>query len=199
MFKRLLPLFAVLALSACVDTTGLSGDTSRTPHPGSNPNAAVVVQEWADLQCPACRSAHEIIVKPLMETQGSRIRYEFKQFPLVSIHRYALDAAEASECAADQGKFWEFIDLDYTEQEKLTKDIFEDWGKTIGIADIALFNRCIDSHIKRDMILDEYEAGRALGVQGTPTFFVNGQKVDSTLEAITTAIDTAIGAGANML
>lgn len=187
-----------LALTACVDTTGLSGESSRTVHPQSNPNAPVVVAEFADLQCSSCRAAHTVIMKPLLEEYGSRISYEFHHFPIMSLHRYALDAAEAAECAADQGKFWEFVDLIYSEQDKMSKAMFEEWGKKLGL-DMELFNRCRSSRIKRDGIIGEYEAGKQLGIGGTPTFFVNGEQVESTLAAIKEAIDAAAGNAAMKL
>lgn len=197
--KRLLLLASLsLGLAACIDTTGISPESSRPIHPLSSPNAAVLVQEYADFQCPSCKAAHTIVVKPLMGKYGTQIRYEFMHFPLASIHRYAVDAAEASECAADQGKFWEFVDLAFEEQEKLSKNIFEDWGKKLGL-DMDLYDRCRNSHIKRDGVLAEFEAGRKTGVGGTPTFFVNGQRVDSTLEALSTAIDAATTGAMQML
>lgn len=191
MTKRLL-LTAVSAalLVGCVDTTGLSETSSKGPHPKTNANAAVVVAEYADFQCPACRAAQTAIVAPLIEQMGSKIRYEFHHFPIRSLHRYALEAAEASECMADQGKFWEFTDLDYAKQEDLNSDELLVWAKDLG-ADMDTFERCIDSGIKRDTVLAEYEAAKALGVTGTPTFFVNGQRVESDLEAIKAAIDAA--------
>lgn len=197
--KHLIPLsFITLALSACVDTTGLSGESSAYPHPQSNRNAAVLVEEYADLQCPACRAAHEVIVKPMLAELGSQIRYEFRQFPLSSIHRYALDAAEASECAADQGKFWEFIDTAYTRQDELGPDALDNWGASLGL-DADLYGRCRDSHIKRDYVIEQFDAGKTLGVTGTPTFFVNGRKVESTMDAIRKAVQEAAAGAAQML
>ena len=192
--KRLLPIIvsvSALALAACVDTTGLSDTLSRTAHPNTDPNAAVQVAEFADLQCPACRAAHDQIVKPLIAKYGKKIRYDFMHFPLRTMHPYALSAAEASECAADQGKFWEFVDLNYANQDKLNKDVFAEWGQQLGL-EADTFDRCIRSGIKRDAILEEYEQGKQVGVAGTPTFYVNGQKVESGMEELSKAIDAAL-------
>ncbi len=118
--KRLLSLtvFLTLSLAACgTDTTGLSADSSRGP--AGNPNSAVTVTEFGDLQCPACRSAHTLLEKPLIEKYGSQVRFDFLHFPLQTIHPYALKLAEASECAADQEKFWEFLDVAYERQSEL--------------------------------------------------------------------------------
>jgi protein-disulfide isomerase len=196
------PTFAIviasLSLVACVDTTGLSAETSKTAHPSTDANAVVVVTEYGDLQCPACRSAYTQINQPIIEKYGKQIRFEFKQFPLTSIHQYAMVAAEASECAADQGKFWDLVDLIYSEQEKLTNDQLGTWGAQLGL-DVDLYNRCRKSHIKRDVIMAEYDAGKAMGVSGTPTYFVNGQRVDSSGEAVGAAIDAVLGSAATRL
>jgi protein-disulfide isomerase len=192
--KRFLPIIvsaSALALAACVDTTGLSESLSRNAHPNTDPNAVVQVAEFADFQCPACRAAHEQIVKPIIAKYGKKIRYDFMHFPLRSIHPYALSAAEASECAADQGKFWEFVDINYANQDKLNKDVFADWGKQLGL-DVDTFDRCIRSGIKRDAILAEYEQGKEVGVAGTPTFYVNGKRVESGVEELSAAIDAAL-------
>lgn len=185
-----------LALTACVDTSGLSAASSRPPR--GNPDSNVTVMEFADLQCPACRAAHMLIQKPIMAKYGSKIRYVFKHFPLQTLHPYALEAAQAAECAADQGKFWEFVDKDYEEQDKLNSAQLRTWAKELGM-DTDLFDRCIRSHIKRSFILGEYDEGVKGGVQGTPTFFVDGKPVESTVEAISAAIDAGLrGTGSKL-
>lgn len=198
MLTRILPFAVLLALSACASADGISADSSRPPHPDTDANAAVVVTEFADLECPACRAAHEVIVKELTRQYGNRIRYEFMHFPLVTIHRYALDAAEAAECAADQDAFWEFIDLAYAEQDQLSRESLVRWGEQLSL-DMDLYNRCRNSHVKRDTVLANYQTGKDMGVNGTPTFFVNGQRVDSTLEALGTAIEVETDATIQML
>jgi protein-disulfide isomerase len=197
--KRLLALTVLsLGLAACgVDTTGLTPTSSRNP--AGNPNAAVTVTEFADIQCPACRSAHLMLEKPLLEKYGQQIRFDFKHFPLQTIHQYALELAQASECAADQGKFWEFIDVAYQNQlelERLAHSAPATWAGGLGI-DMDVFNRCLESRIKKDLVLADYDEGIKAGVQGTPTFFVNGQKTDATMEALSAAIDAGLQNGAN--
>lgn len=196
---RFLPIaFAsFLLLSACVDTTGLSAQSSRTPK--GNASASVIVVEYADLQCPACKSAHETITKTLLEKYGSKIRFEFRHFPLRSIHQHAFEAAQAAECAADQGKFWEFVDVDYQRQSDLSSSALRDWAKALSL-DSDLFDRCVRSGIKEDTILDDYAQGEKLGVRGTPTFFVNNTHVSpNTLEAISAAIDAALKGGGTQM
>ncbi len=198
--KRLSLLIVTLSLglAACgVDTTGLKPESSRGP--AGSPNAAVTVVEFADIQCPACRSAYLTLEKPLLEKYGQQIRFDFKHFPLQTLHPYALELAQASECAADQGKFWEFIDVAYTNQldlEKLAHAAPKTWAGQLGI-DMDLFGRCLDSHIKKDTVLADYDEGIKADVQGTPTFFVNGRKTEATMEAISGAIEAGLQNGAN--
>lgn len=191
MKHSLLTVTATLMLAACVDTTGISAESSKMPHPSTDANAVVTFVEYGDLQCPACKTAFTQLVEPIVAKYGKKIRFEFAQFPLTSIHQYAMAAAEASECAADQGKFWEFLHLAYTEQEKLSSDQLDVWGEQLKL-DADLYSRCRASHIKRDAIMADYEAGKTLGVAGTPSFFVNGVKVESSTDALIKAIDTSL-------
>ena len=185
-----------IALSACgVDTTGLSAESSR--YPMGMPSSAVIVMEYADLQCPACKATSEQIVKPLMEQYGSRIRLDFKHFPLQGLHAFALEAAMASECAADQGKFWEFIDLSYANQQKLSSTALREWATTLQL-DGPLFERCVSSGIKKKTVLADYAEGDTLGVNSTPTFFVNGKKVViQQTDDLKTAVEAALAQAAS--
>jgi len=189
--KTTLLLTAALVLAACqtIDTTGLSAESSRQPK--GNPAALVRVAEFSDLQCPACKSAHELIVKPLFEKYSDKILFEFRHFPLAQ-HPFAFEAAAAAECAADQGKFWEFIDVNYENQEQMNSSAFREWGKTLGL-DAALFDRCIKSKIKSETINADQADGKKQNVQGTPSFFVNGARVPyNSLQAVTDTIDQVL-------
>lgn len=172
-----------------VDTTGLSAESSKTPK--GSASAAVTVTEYGDLQCPACQGAHTLVNKPLLEKYGNRIRFEFKHFPLQTIHPYAMEAAMAAECAADQGKFWEFLDMNYEKQKELNSSALRAWAESLGL-DKDLFDRCVRSRIKKDAVLAEYKEGEAKGVNSTPTYLVNGTKVTSSIEALSAAIDEAL-------
>ncbi len=163
-----------LLLVSCINKDGLSAESSRPPK--GNPNAIVTVLEFSDLQCPACKTVHSGVVKPLLAQYGDRIRFELRHFPLRTIHPYAIAAAMASECAADQGKFWEFVDIAFENQKDLNVDSIFAWGDDLGL-DTELYERCWKSNIKRDFVLSEFQEGRKLDVSGTPTFFVNGKKV----------------------
>lgn len=191
MRKILLAATLTLALAACTDTTGLSGTIHTDAHPDTAQSALVTVTEFGDLQCPACKSAQDVVVEPLIAKYGTQIRFEFRHFPLASIHRFAMEAAEAAECAADQGMFWEFVEHAYEHQSELSSEALRDWARTLGL-DTDLFDRCVRSHVKRKAIQASYDEGRANGVQGTPTFFVNGQQTPANVETLSTAIDAAL-------
>ena len=180
--------FCTLILAGCVKGTELPETSSRSAHPGSNPNASVTVVEYADLQCPACRATNEQVVKPLLSQYGDRIRYEYRHFPLSSIHQYAFPAAEAAECAADQGRFWEFIEKAYERQDELDESALSDWAASLDI-DMDLFRQCVQSRTKRQIVLNDYKEGRKAGVKGTPSFFVNGEKVPHDLNSLGSAIN----------
>jgi len=179
-------LAACVLLIGCADTAGLSKESSRPPK--GDPNAVVVVQEYSDLQCPACRSVHEVVVKPLLAQYSNRIRFEFKHFPLQSIHPFALRAAMAAECAADQGKFWEYVDIVFANQQELSARALDEWAAELAL-DTELFKRCLDSQVKKDTVLADYRSARNLDLMGTPTFLVNGAVVPT--NQIIPAIDAA--------
>ena len=188
----LLSLFcSFLLLAACgVDTTGLSATSSRKPT--GNLTSAVTVTEFGDLQCPACGSAYTLINKPLLAKYASTVKFEFMHFPLQSIHQNAFIAAQASECAADQGKFWEFLDMDYVNQKELSPETLHKWASALKL-DTVLFSRCLDSGIKADTINADYALGTKAGVDSTPSYFVNGTRVPTNdLATISAVIDAAL-------
>ena len=177
----------LLLLAAC--TNGQSDVSNRTSK--GNPNAAVIITEYSDLQCPACRAAHVSITNPLIDKYGNQIRLDYMHFPLRSIHRFALEAAEASECAADQEKFWEYVDFIFENQDELSSDSLPAWARQIGL-DTTVFDKCMKSHSRRDTVLADYKIGRELGVGGTPTFFVNGKNVQTGFDTLSEAIDAEL-------
>ena len=135
-------------------------------------NASVVVVEFSDFQCPFCKTA-VATKKQLLNKYGDKIKFVYKQFPLENIHQNSLQAAEASECAFDQGKFWEYHDILFENQNRLGSDNLKAFAGQIGL-DTAKFNQCLDSGVKESIVrADQYE-GAKIGVQGTPTFFING-------------------------
>lgn len=117
------------------------------------------------------------MVKTLDEKYGYQIRIEFKYFPLVSVHPNAFLAAMAAECANDQGKFWAYHDKLFAHQEGLNKSDLINFAKDTGL-DINNFQACLDSGAKSGVVRTDMAEGSKLDINGTPTFFVNGEKVE---------------------
>jgi protein-disulfide isomerase len=135
-------------------------------------DAKVTIVEFSDFQCPYCGAAFTT-VEQLMQQYAGKVKLVFRQFPL-PIHPQAEKAAEASLCAADQNKFWEFHDLLFRNQKKLDVPELKTYAASAGVADAAKFAQCLDSGDKKKMVDADLEAGQAVGVNGTPAFFING-------------------------
>lgn len=144
------------------------GDPSQGPL-----NAKVVIVAFEDFQCPYCLAAQPMI-KKLLATHGDSVRFIWKDFPLTVIHPEAQQAAEAAQCANEQGKFWEFHDKLFENQEIISEANFRVWAKDVGV-NINQFNECYATGKYRKSINQDIELGKVLGVVGTPTFFVNGE------------------------
>ena len=149
-----------------------------TPKPTfGDPNAAVKVIEFSDLQCPACKSAHPF-VEQIKNEFGESISFQYYHFPLRAIHPYAQKAAEAAECANDQGKFWEYIDAAFAQSPSLQNKNLKIIASQLGL-DTQLFEACLDSGAKRKAVEGDLRLGGVRDVQGTPTFFINNRKVEN--------------------
>ena len=156
-----------------------------------NVNAEVKVVEFGDLQCPACRAAHGT-VKTITEEYGEQISYEFKHFPLESIHPFAFVAAQAAECAHDQDIYYEFIDAVFNNQNDLSRERFKATAASLG-AEQESFTACLDSGAKRTIVREHQNEGRTLQVRSTPTFFVNGQPIASwQIDSFRAALDAEL-------
>jgi protein-disulfide isomerase/autonomous glycyl radical cofactor GrcA len=134
-------------------------------------DAKVTIVEFSDFQCPYCGQAFGT-VEQLMQQYAGKVKLVFRQFPL-PIHPNAEKAAEASLCAADQGKFWELHDLLFKNQKKLDVSDVKTYAASAGL-DGQKFAQCLDSGEKKKQVDFDLEAGQAAGVSGTPAFFING-------------------------
>lgn len=139
-------------------------------------NAPVTIIEFSDFECPFCSRVLPVINQALT-TYGDKVRVVFRQFPLNSIHPRAQKAAEASLCAADQGKFWEFHDAVFANQQALGIDQLKATAAGLGV-DAAKFNTCVDEGTHADQVARDLREGMAAGVSGTPAMFVNGRFVN---------------------
>jgi protein-disulfide isomerase len=138
-------------------------------------NAAVTIVEFSDFQCPYCLRAAPTL-KKLRDAYGDRVRVVWKDFPLTQIHPQAFKAAEAARCAADQGKFWEFHDQLFGNQQALQPDDLKRYAATMGL-DATKFNECLDSSKFAERVRSGVAMGTRLGVNSTPTMYVNGRLV----------------------
>lgn len=137
-------------------------------------DSAIVVQEFSDFQCPFCKNAAPV-VKDLAAKYGDGVKFEYHYFPLTRLHANAMNAALAAECANDQSKFWEMHDKIFENQDRLTKSNLKSFAKELGLKE-SDFNACLDTRAYVDVVNADLEAGKGKGVQGTPTFFVNGEE-----------------------
>lgn len=140
-------------------------------------DAKVTIVEYSDFECPFCGRAFPT-VEQVMETYGDDVRLVYRHFPLNSIHPQAQKAAEASECAADQGKFWDYHDKLFANQDGVSAGVtqFKKWAVELGL-NAAKFNSCLDSGDKAAAVQEDADSGSAAGVTGTPAFFINGVSV----------------------
>ncbi|MBS3069031.1 DsbA family protein [Candidatus Micrarchaeota archaeon] len=138
-------------------------------------NAEVLIVEYSDFQCPFCERVTPT-VQQILSTYGDQVKLVYKHFPLESLHPNAVKAAEASECAADQGKFWEMHDAMFADQNKLSTTDLKATAAGLGM-DSTAFNACLDGGSKLAIVSADATEGSNYGVSGTPTFFINGQMV----------------------
>ena len=134
-------------------------------------DAPVTIVEFSDFECPYCGAAHDT-VEQVMNTYAGKVRLVYRQFPL-SFHPHAAKAAEASLCAADQGKFWEYHEALFKNQKKLDLPDLKAHAGEVGL-DTQKFGQCLDSGDKKKAVDADQQAGLAAGVGGTPAFFING-------------------------
>jgi protein-disulfide isomerase len=143
----------------------------------AGPDAApVTLVEYGDYECPYCGMAYPI-VKSIQRAMGEQLRFVFRNFPLRDAHPHAEHAAEAAEAAAAAGKFWEMHDLLYENQEQLDDRDLLRYGQQVGL-DAESLARDLDEGTYKKRVREDFRSGVVSGVNGTPTFFVNGERYD---------------------
>ncbi|MDO8627888.1 MAG: thioredoxin domain-containing protein [Candidatus Diapherotrites archaeon] len=162
-------------------SAGCLGPKYDDPNPArpvfGNPDANIIVEDFSDFQCPACGAA-EPTVQQVLKLYSDKILFKYKQFPLVKIHQNAFNSAMASECANDQNKFWEMHDILFKNQETLDRGRLSGYAKDIGL-NMELFEACMNSNAKSSIVNKEMIEGVSRGVDSTPTFFINGEKIQN--------------------
>ncbi len=158
-------------------------------------SATVTVIEYIDFQCSVCRAFALNAFPGVEEAYIDRgdVRWVFRNFPLTAIHEFAVNAAVAAECAADQGLFLEYHDVLFENQPDFENAQLTDYAEEVGL-DLDVFTACVESGDKLAGVEADIASGLSLGVGGTPTFFVNGQGFFGglTLDRISDILDAAL-------
>jgi len=161
-------------LSLFILTACSTSNVNTSPRTLGQDNAKVTIQEFSDPECPACG-----VISPQMEkfvrNNPELARLEYFHYPL-SYHDYAFIAAEASECAGDQGKFWEYIGIIFETQANLDENYIYNVADTLGLNRVE-FDACVDSNKYKNKILSHLSEGKQKELSGTPSFYIDNKLV----------------------
>ena len=135
--------------------------------------AAITIVEFSDYECPYCRSWHSEVFAKLMEEYPQQVRLVYRDFPLSSIHANAVPAAEAANCANEQGKFWPFHNKLFSMELGLSDQAYQEYATSLGL-NVQSFLECVESDRYQEEVQADYQFAADLGVRSTPTFFING-------------------------
>jgi len=138
--------------------------------------APVTLVEYGDYECPYCGEAYPV-VKALQKRLGDQVRFVFRNFPLAEAHPHAEHAAEAAEAAGAQGKFWEMHDLLYENQDALEDGDLVRYAQALHL-DVPRFVKEMEAHAYIERVRADFSSGVRSGVNGTPSFFINGARHD---------------------
>jgi formate-nitrite transporter family protein len=158
----------------------LTKPISNSDHILGSIDAPVHLLEYGDFQCPYCGAAYPILQK-IIHQMGDQLCFAFRQFPITEAHQYAMAAAEASEAASAQGKFWEMYNIIYSNQDMLSFEQLYQFAESIGL-DMQKFDQAMTDHTYEDKVHDDFMSGVRSGVNGTPTLFINGARYDGPVE-----------------
>jgi protein-disulfide isomerase len=164
---------AALTLPVSEDRDHIEGPTE----------AAVTLVEYGDYECPYCGAAYPII-KEVQSWMGARLRFVFRNFPITTSHPHAEQAAETAEAAATQGKFWQMHDLLYENQKRLRDPDLRDYAERLAL-DVERFAKELAEHVHAARVREDFMSGVRSGVNGTPTFYINGARHDDSYDVET--------------
>jgi protein-disulfide isomerase len=157
-------------------STTASLDPATDDDPSLGPeNAPVTIVEFSDYQCPYCVRWHDEVLARLLADYDGQIRFIYRDFPL-SGHPEAQPAAEAANCAGDQDAYWEFQDAIFSNEYGYGRSAYEQYAADLGL-DTDEFTACLDDRRHQAEVREDYSDALRLGVQSTPTFFINGIQV----------------------
>jgi protein-disulfide isomerase len=170
----------------------LTPAVSDSDHAQGSPTASITLVEYGDYECPHCGRAYPI-VKDVQARLGSQLRFVFRNFPLANLHPHAQHAAEAAEAAAAQGKFWEMHDLLFENQDSLDDANLKQYASGLDL-DTAKFAQDLAGHSYKERVQHDFTSGVRSGVNGTPTFFINGARYDGSwdLEDLLRALSSKV-------
>src|SRR5258707_680861 len=175
-------------MSGSVSKSQLTMPNARRDHIQGPIDAPIALVEYGDYECPYCGQAYPI-VKAIQERLGNRLCFAFRNFPLANSHPHAEHAAEAAEAAGAQGKFWEMHDLLYENQEALDDENLAQYAEALSLDARRLIGEVLSgAHMAR--VREDFQSGARGGVNGTPTFFINGVRHDDapSFEALLVAL-----------
>jgi len=169
----------------------LAVPVSERDHSQGPAAAAVTLVQYGDYECPYTRQS-TTIVRAIQQQLGDKLCFVFRNFPLTEIHPHALHAALAAESAAAQGKFWQMHDYIFHHQHTLEDADLEQFAEAVGL-DMQQYTRDMAEQRSLARIEEDVEGGERSGVQGTPTFFINGVEYRGSweLEALLAALQAA--------
>jgi protein-disulfide isomerase len=181
----------ILVVGAMIGLFALANKSSNTPAPQGEAkvirdtshkqgSGSVELVEFGDYQCPACGAAYPN-VKQIMKDYDGKVTLYFRNFPLTTVHQHAEISAQAAEAAADQGKFWEMHDKLYETQKEWSEDTdptvkFAAYAKDLGL-DVDKFKKALADEQFKSVVDQDAADGNALGINSTPTFYLNGTKL----------------------
>lgn len=158
----------------------LKPSVNTNDHAQGNENADLVIVEYGDYQCPYCGAAYPVL-KELMKDFGGQIKFVFRNFPLSEMHQYARPAAIAAEAANLQGKFWEMHDAIFENQGFLNESFLITLAEKLDL-NIPQFEKDLQEVELKEKVDSDFESGVMSGVNGTPSFFINGNKFNGGAE-----------------
>ncbi len=172
--------------------THLQNPVTAEDHAEGEANAPVTLVEYGDYECPACGAAFPI-VKAVQKHFGKQLKFVFRNFPLTKLHPHAESAAETAEFAGAHGHFWEMHDALYENQEALGPELYREIAEALRLDPKAL-TEALETHSFRSKVRADFMGGIKSGVNGTPTFFINGTLHDGSFEFedLVAAIETEL-------
>jgi len=152
----------------------LKPPVDKNDHTEGLPNAPITLVEFGDFECPHCGAAYPVI-KEIQKAFKKQLRFVFRPFPLSNVHPHALQAAAAAEAADRQHRFWPMHDMLFENQDRLDRRSLVAYAKALEL-DLEQFNKDIDDPRIAGKIEASFESGVRSGVNGTPSFYINGSK-----------------------